>query len=71
MCPVCSKKVGAWHKDGIHPACRSKVIADVAQRTVATVSGKARPMEYSAAIGRMSQSQRDAILRGVNRAAKS
>lgn len=60
VCPVCGKKVGAWHADGVHPKCRDKPAA-VRQRyeqLPAEVSG-----DY---IRRMSQKERDAILRRMN-----
>lgn len=71
MCPVCGKKVGSWHTDGIHPACRKRVIAaakamEAAIRSVNVAIAKAAP-EMAEAIRKLTQLQRDSILREVNR----
>lgn len=51
LCPVCNRKVGSWHTNGVHPTCEPKL----------------RELWRERGIGaRLSQPQRDAILRGVN-----
>ena len=51
FCPVCNRKVGAWHASGIHPACVPKMKDLWAERGIGA---------------RLTQAQRDAILREVN-----
>lgn len=52
LCVVCQKKVGAWHESGVHPACEPKMKKLWDERGIGA---------------RLSQPQRDAILRGINR----
>lgn len=52
ICPVCNRKVGEWHTDGVHPSCRPKL----------------RQLADERGIGaRLSQRQRDDILGRINR----
>lgn len=51
LCVVCGKKVGNWHANGVHPSCLPKMEKLWDERGIGA---------------RLSQSQRDAILRGVN-----
>ena len=71
MCPVCSKKVGAWHKDGVHPACAKKVerlSPDIVQSIAkAEAAAGTAIASLSDSIRQMTQAQRDAILRNMNR----
>lgn len=61
VCPVCGKKVGAWHKSGIHPVCAKK--GEAAGREAARVlSAPDRPIGVG-----LTQTERDAILRRINR----
>lgn len=82
LCPVCGKKVGSWHKSGVHPSCEKKRtefkrselgrVADLQQlaferaalkpRRVAGRPDRIDPM----GIAKMTQAQRDAILRRIN-----
>ena len=52
LCPVCNRKVGEWHASGIHPACVPKMKELWKERGIGA---------------RLTQAQRDDILRGVNR----
>jgi hypothetical protein len=58
---VCGKKVGAWHKSGIHPKCRERTFTK-AEDAAAGVDAATT----SEAIHALSQAQRDRILRRMN-----
>jgi Zn-finger nucleic acid-binding protein len=52
ICPVCNRKVGEWHTGGVHPACMPKLKELWKERGIGA---------------RLTQAQRDDILRGINR----
>jgi len=51
ICPVCNRKVGAWHASGVHPSCEPKLKQLWKERGIGA---------------RLTQAQRDEILREVN-----
>lgn len=59
-CPVCGKKVGEWHKDGVHPKCREAAMPELPAMP-ASPDGS-----LAGGIRAMTQKQRDAILRRLN-----
>lgn len=70
-CPVCQKPVGSWYKSGMHPKCERKVLdASIDEARKAGTREVRLNGELGQAIGRMSQSQRDQILRSINGGAR-
>ena len=59
LCPVCGKKVGVWRKPPVHPKCLDR-FEHVTPTSLREAFGLP-PLEQ--AIGRMTQAQRDRILR--------
>lgn len=68
MCPVCGKKVGAWHKEGVHPKCKEKGGTLQRGSIVTLQAGEAiAPAGYAEGIRKLSQQDRDRLLRLINR----
>ena len=76
MCPVCGKKVGAWHPGGVHPKCRKQESVATSGQCIRHGYGttvccalwekpNAQPF-LAPAIQRMTQAQRDVILRRIS-----
>lgn len=69
ICPRCGKKVGKWHRSGVHPTCQKK-INEINARGPLAVKPANVGHEIRSIFDPSAQRERDAILRRINREAK-